>query len=137
MMQQYAALQAAYETAYSQMWAASIGPGADGKSDSCRAVDEQCAPGEYSGTLKYRFRYGQKKSYLLSQLTFQQYGSDIHIDRELIPNGAKDGDAIKFTVEVAYGDAKWDDKSGWAVPYLRGYPKATSAILEEQAPEKK
>jgi len=142
MMQQYFAMQAAYAAACSQMWSANMaGGGGDGgaRSDEKRdsndsstapaVTDEQVALGEYTGTLKYRMRYGQKKSYLISSTTYQYYGSDIHIEKNTIPTDAKDGDTIKFTVAAAFGQAKWDDKSGWTTPYARGYPKAKTARL--------
>lgn len=138
MMQQYFAMQAAYSAAYSQMWSASMAGGNtdekrvsnDNDSSVAPAVpNEQVAPGEYTGTLKHRMRYGQKKSYIVSPTTYQYYGADIHIEKETIPTGAKDGDSIKFTVAAAYGQAKWDDKSGWTTPYARGYPKAKTALV--------
>ena len=127
MMAQYAAMQAAYAAAYSQMWSTSVGTGDSNTTPA--AIDEQVAPGEYTGVLKYRLRYGQKKSYLICQSAYQYYGSDIHIEKDTIPEEAKDGDTIRFTVASAYGEVKWNDKSGWTTPYARGYPKAKTARL--------
>lgn len=148
-MQQFAAMQTAYAAAYSQMYSASMGTagtpieekrgsvdsGKRGSTDSSVSVAtaEQIAPGEYTGSLKFRMRYGQKKSYLVSPITFQYYGSDVYVDKEFIPNGAKDGDVMKFTVAVAYGEAKWDDKLGWTTPYAKGYPKAKTVRLVSSA----
>jgi len=134
MTQQFAAMQAAYAAAYTQMWSANMGAGGAAEEKQAGAqsgtdVTEQMAPGDYTGTLKNRTRYGQKKSYLISPTTFQYYGSDIHIEKELIPDGAKDGDTVTFTVAAAYGEAKWEDKTGWTTPYARGYPKAKTARL--------
>lgn len=148
MMQQYFAMQAAYSTAYSQMWSASMAGGnmAGGNTYEKRVSndigtapavpDEQVAPGEYIGTLKHRMRYGQKKSYIISPTTYQYYGADIHIEKATIPADAKDGDSIKFTVAAAYGQAKWDDKSGWTTPYAQGYPKAKTALVSSTSKAK-
>jgi len=135
-MQQYMAMQSAYMAAYAQMasWQAMGATAGDEKrastesSQAAAATDECEVPGEYTGILKYKTRYGTKKSYLSCDETYQYYASDIHIDKDVLPQGAKEGSTIKFKLAMRYGQATWE--SGYmTTPPAKGYPKARTASL--------
>jgi RNA recognition motif-containing protein len=87
--------------------------------------EEYVFPAEYTGTIKWRFRYGSKTCVILCEETFQYLGCDIHVDADTVSEGVKDNDKVKFTVATKYKPYEWDKKSqSYQQLPFKGYPKA-------------